>query len=264
MSGRRGKPRSAPGAPLRCVALWAQPGTDLTAFVDATRSTELRPGEGLPGRVWERGEPAWIIDAAADHALPRRAAALASGLHGAFGFPLRSDRGVVGVMEFIASEPHQLDAELLDTVKVLGAQLGQLVERRRAEASQHAGDRRHAATLQAALDSVVTMDAQGRVIEFNPAAERTFGYRADDAVGRDMAELIIPPELRQRHRDGLRRYLGGGPATLLDSRIEIEATHATGQGFRSSSRSPGSTCPDHRSSPDTYETSAIAGGPRPS
>ena len=61
--------------------------------------------------------------------------------------------------------------------------------------------------LDAALDCVVTMDHEGRVIDFNPAAERTFGYRAGEAIGRDMAELIVPPALRERHRRGLARYL---------------------------------------------------------
>ena len=66
--------------------------------------------------------------------------------------------------------------------------------------------------LDAALDCVVTMDHEGRVVDFNPAAERTFGHRAGDAIGRDMAELIVPPELRDRHRRGLARYLASEQA----------------------------------------------------
>jgi PAS domain S-box-containing protein len=229
--GAAWEPGPGSDAPLRCVAIWTGRGGDLTAFEAATRSAEFHRGQGLPGRVWASGRPAWIVDAAADAALPRRAAAIASGLHAAFGFPLRSDRGVVGVMEFVASEPHEPDAELLATMEALGAQLGQLVERRRAEAFRHAIDRRHAATLAAALDPVVTMDHEGLVLEFNPAAERTFGYPADDAVGREMAALIVPPELREPHRRGLSRYLAGGPARLLDRRIEIDAVRADGRRF---------------------------------
>ena len=229
--GAAWEPGPAPDAALYCVALWAAPVGDLGAFVEATRAAEFEPGEGLPGRVWQRGEPAWIVDAMAELSLPRRDAAIACGLHAAFAFPLRSERGVVGVMEFIASAPQEPDAELLATMEGLGAQLGQLVERRRAEASRHTVDRRHAATLQATLDSVVTMDHTGRVLEFNPAAEREFGYPAQEAVGRDMAELIIPPALREPHRRGLSRYLRGEPATLLDRRIEIDAARADGTEF---------------------------------
>jgi PAS domain S-box-containing protein len=229
--GAAWEPGAGSAGPLHCVAMWAAPGSDLSAFETATRSAEFRPGEGLPGRVWASGRPAWIVDAAADTSLPRRAAAIACDLHAAFGFPLRSDRGVVGVMEFVASGPIEPDPELLATMEALGAQVGQLVERRRAEASRHAIDRRHAATLKAALDPMVTMDHQGLVLEFNPAAESTFGYSTNDAVGRDMAELIIPPDLREQHRRGLRRYLSDGVATLLDRRIEIDAVRADGVRF---------------------------------
>jgi PAS domain S-box-containing protein len=78
---------------------------------------------------------------------------------------------------------------------------------------------------------MVTMDHEGLVLEFNPAAERTFGYPAGDAVGREMAALIIPAELRELHRRGLRRYLSGQPATLLDRRIEIDAVRSDGVRF---------------------------------
>jgi PAS domain S-box-containing protein len=216
---------------LRCVALWIAPGPDVREFEQATRAAELHPGEGLPGLVWQEGRPAWITDASTDLRLPRRAAAEAAGLHAAFAFPLRSDRGVVGVMEFAASETRELDADLLATMEVLGAQLGQLVERRRAESSRHVIDRRHAATLRAALDAVVTMDHEGRVLEFNPAAERMFGYGTGAAVGREMAQLIVPPELREPHRCGLDRYLSDEQPRLLDRRIEIEAMHADGARF---------------------------------
>ena len=69
---------------------------------------------------------------------------------------------------------------------------------------------RYRALLLAALDCVVTMDHAGHVVEWNPAAEHTFGWSAAEAAGREMAELIVPPSLRARHRDGLARYLAGG------------------------------------------------------
>jgi PAS domain S-box-containing protein len=84
-------------------------------------------------------------------------------------------------------------------------------------------DALHRGTLEASLDCVITIDHRGEVIEFNPAAQRTFGYSRAEAVGREMAELIVPPDLRDSHRAGLRRYLETGEAVLLDRRIEIEA-----------------------------------------
>lgn len=77
------------------------------------------------------------------------------------------------------------------------------------------------AVLQSALDSIVVMDSEGIVREFNPAAERTFGYRREEAVGAPLADLIVPPELRARHWAGLRRYLATGEGPVLHRRIEI-------------------------------------------
>ena len=79
------------------------------------------------------------------------------------------------------------------------------------------------AILDTALDCIITMDAAGIVREFNPAAERVFGYRREQAVGRELAQLIIPPALRERHRQGLAHYLKTGEGPVLGRRIEIPA-----------------------------------------
>ena len=84
----------------------------------------------------------------------------------------------------------------------LGSQIGQLLERRRAEAQAKQAGERQRAIVEAALDCIVTVDERGRVLEFNPAAVRTFGYRAEEAIGQEMAELLIPPDLREDHREG--------------------------------------------------------------
>ncbi len=84
------------------------------------------------------------------------------------------------------------------------------------------------AILDSALDCIITMDAHGVVREFNPAAERVFGYTRVQAVGQELAELIIPPVLRERHRQGLQRYLETGEGPVLGRRIEIPAVRADG------------------------------------
>src|SRR5829696_3804381 len=223
----------APDRPeaLSCVDTWHAAGTAAEEFEAASRETRFAAGEGLPGRVWQSGEPAWIADVMADDNFPRASAARRAGLHAAFCFPIRSARGVLGVIEFFTGEPREADAELLGTMSAVGDQIGQAVERRRDSEALRAQDARHRAMLDAALDCVVTMDQEGCVVDFNPAAERTFGHAADDAVGRDMADLIIPPELRERHRRGLARYLATEEAVLLDRRLEITGLRADGTTF---------------------------------
>jgi PAS domain S-box-containing protein len=216
---------------LRCVETWHAPGVDAREFEATSRRTLLAGGEGLPGRVWGSGEAAWIADVLADDNFPRAPAARRAGLHAAFCFPVRSASGVLGVIELFTGEARQPDPELLATMNALGDLIGQAVERRRDAEALRAKEARHRAMLEAALDCVVTMDHEGRVVEFNPAAERCFGYRASDVVGRDMAQLIIPPELRHRHRRGLTRYLGTKKPVLLDRRIEITGMRADGTLF---------------------------------
>jgi PAS domain S-box-containing protein len=84
----------------------------------------------------------------------------------------------------------------------------------------------HAALLESALDSIVSMDANGVVLEWNPAAERTFGYARRHAVGRQLAELIVPPGSRDAHRAGLRSQLATGRGSMLGRRLELDAVRA--------------------------------------
>src|SRR5262249_26717073 len=175
--------------------------------------------------------PVWISETADDKTFPRAAAARREGLHAAFGFPLRSPRGIVGLMEFFTREAREPDERLLETMDVIGSQVGQFVARRHAEAEVRASESLLRAMLEAALDAVVTMDARGRVLDWNHAAETTFGWRAHEAIGHDMADLIVPPELRAAHRRGLARLVETGRAAILDRRIELTAVHKNGTQF---------------------------------
>jgi PAS domain S-box-containing protein len=85
-----------------------------------------------------------------------------------------------------------------------------------------------AAVLDSVLDCIITMDANGIVLEFNAAAARTFGYTKAEAIGRVLADLIIPPPLRAMHAAGLARYLSTGEGPLLGKLIEITAVRSDG------------------------------------
>jgi PAS domain S-box-containing protein len=209
---------------LRCLRVW-HAGDGAPEFEALSERIALGRGEGLPGRVLLSAEPHWIVDAPEDGNFPRASAARRAGLHAAFGFPLLSPRGVVGVIEFFSRELREPDARMLATMRELGSQVGQFITRRHAEEAVHASETRLRAMLEAALDAVVTMDHRGRVVGWNHAAETTFGYRADEVLGREMAELIVPPSLRGAHRKGLARYLETDHPVILDRRLELTAMH---------------------------------------
>src|SRR2546421_10516123 len=94
------------------------------------------------------------------------------------------------------------------------------------QAMRHGGLDR--ALLDSALDCIISMDAAGCVIEFNPAAECVFGYTRTQALGQELASLIIPPAQRDRHRKGLRHYLETGEGPVMGKRIEVKALRADG------------------------------------
>jgi PAS domain S-box-containing protein len=114
---------------------------------------------------------------------------------------------------------------------VVGSQTGQFLERRRAELAVRESEARTRAVIDSALECVISIDASGNVIEWNPAAERTFGWTCDQAVGQELAELIVPPSMREAHRAGLQRYLETGEARLLGRRREMRALRADGTEF---------------------------------
>jgi len=103
--------------------------------------------------------------------------------------------------------------------------------RKRAEEAIREGEARKTAILDSALDCIVTIDHLACITEFNPAAERTFGYRRDEVVGKELAEVIIPPALREQHRRGFARYLATGEARVLGRRLELTAVRADGSEF---------------------------------
>ena len=101
-------------------------------------------------------------------------------------------------------------------------------DRIRAEAALEESRRTHAAVLEAALDCFVSIDEDGRILEFNPAAERTFGYTLAEVRGQELHTLLIPPALRGAHVAGLKRYLETGVSRILGRRLEVTALRKDG------------------------------------
>ena len=84
------------------------------------------------------------------------------------------------------------------------------------------------AVIDAALDCIVMMDHSGLILEFNPAAERTFGFKREDVIGQELADILIPEELREAHRKGLAHFHDTGEGPVIGRRVEVPALHASG------------------------------------
>ena len=132
-----------------------------------------------------------------------------------------------GTVRWLSGAGRFLLDEHGDPIRAVGISQD-VTERKRAEATLAQSEARKAAVLDSVLDCIVTMDADGRVIEVNAAAERTFGYTNADVIGRALADLIIPPSLRNAHAAGLARYLEAGEGPLLGKLVEVTAMRSDG------------------------------------
>jgi PAS domain S-box-containing protein len=214
------------GDVLRCIETWPETGE----FAAESLALELTPGEGLPGRVWAAEAPAWITGVPTAGRFPRAAAATRAGLRSAFAFPV-GGAALLAVIEFFTADLREADSHLLDTMTSLGIQIGQFVERCRAEQAVRDGDARKSAILNAAFDCVVTMDHLGTIVEVNKATERTFGYTAAELMGNELAALMIPPDLREAHRTAVQRYIETGQSRVINHPIELRGMRRDGSEF---------------------------------
>jgi PAS domain S-box-containing protein len=169
------------------------------------------------------------------HLLPQDAAALRAGLaqrierrRAKFEFECRThDRGegsrwliLRGLIVYGESGPRRVVGGLRD-----------ITRRKETEGRLQDSEARARAVVAGALDAIVTIDEGGRVMEFNPAAERMFGRKLNEVEGRLLTDVIIPPTYREAHDEGLARYLSTGESRMLGRRVETVALRADGSLF---------------------------------
>lgn len=118
---------------LQCIDVWHTDPSRFQQFDRATRSSTFAPGIGLPGRVWQSREPMWIEDTPLDANFPRAPIAKQENLHSAFAFPILLEHEVLGVLEFFSRHIQKPDPTLLQMMGTIGSQIGQFIERRKAE-----------------------------------------------------------------------------------------------------------------------------------
>jgi PAS domain S-box-containing protein len=106
-----------------------------------------------------------------------------------------------------------------------------ITESKRAEAALRESEAVARGVLDAALDAYVRMDQDGRITEWNVMAEAIFGWARTEAIGRSVADTIIPPDHRDAHHRGLARFLATGEGPVLNRRIELQALHRSGKAF---------------------------------
>ncbi|TMC53828.1 MAG: PAS domain S-box protein [Chloroflexi bacterium] len=186
---------------MHFVTAWKRPGRDTTAYEATAPQVNYRRGEGLAGRVWESGAPVAMPDLSGDPSA-RSAAAVAAGLHGIVGFPVRSGRRVVGMISLHTWAARELDDGLVAVMNDVGSQIGEFVERKRAEVALQESEKRMRSVLDNVSDGLATIDPTGMIESANPAVTRLFGYSEEDLIGEQAAILIATT-----HRSAFDNYL---------------------------------------------------------
>ena len=172
---------------LRCVETWQTPGLAFPGFEETSRRLAFASGEGLPGRVWESRRPAFIPDVSADDNFPRAKVASREGLRGALGTPIVLGEQVLGVLEFFSREIARPDEELLEMLATIGSQVGQFVERKRAESELET-------LFEMSPDMLCIAGVDGTFRRLNPAWEKTLGFTAAELTSRPYVEFVHPDD----------------------------------------------------------------------
>ncbi|HYM66198.1 MAG TPA: EAL domain-containing protein [Patescibacteria group bacterium] len=174
---------------MHFVTSWKRPESDTFAFESTALHVTYHRGSGLAGKVWETGAPFSMPELALD-GTERAAAALAAGLHGVVGFPVRSGRRVIGMIALYDPEPRELDEGLIAVMNDIGSQIGEFVERKRAEVALQESEKRMRAVLDNVADGLATIDHKGVIESANPAVVRLFGYTEEELIGQHAGVLI--------------------------------------------------------------------------
>jgi PAS domain S-box-containing protein len=157
--------------------------------------------------------------------------ALSHGLQACWSTPMLSaNAGLLGVLALYWREPHSPTEPECDLIKRFTHLASLIIDRSLGDAALRASEARKAAILKSALDCIITLDHLGAITEFNPAAERTFGYRQDEVIGRPLDKVILPREPQERRGRGL-ILAAATMAHLIGKRVELIAARADGGEF---------------------------------
>ena len=196
---------------LRCVDTWHTPlaGGDCAAI---SRIRTFSRGVGLPGRAWASHEPTWSTGVAAETDFPLGLIAAKDGLRGAVAFPILLGPEVLGVFAFFSHRLRELDEAVLVMMTTIGSQIGQFIERKRAEEQTYRTQQHLADFLENATVGLNWVGPDGHILWANQAEMNLLGYTREEYVGHPIAEFYVdrdvPADIMERlaRNETLRDY----------------------------------------------------------
>lgn len=168
---------------IACAGSWTSLSGPLAVIAAALASQPLERGECIPGRAWDRREPIFFSDVGREHESADILMAREAGLELAGAFPISLGGNAIGVLSFLTRQAPAPDEGVRLMMAAIGSQIAQFIDRQRGiESIREMGE-----TLQSLIEAsplaIVTLDGNAHVQRWNPAAEKIFGWTADEAVG---------------------------------------------------------------------------------
>jgi len=220
------------GAAFSCHETWSTGDPGAQAFIAHTRKRDFVPSDGgLLRRVADSGAPHCVPDLARDAHSVRAPLAMCCGLRGAFGFPVTADGKVLGVMEFFSHDSCEKDEALLEVLQTIGAQMGLSCRRKEAEEARRDSEARLHGIVDVAIEAIIAVDQDFKIVLFNPSAQAMFGYSAQEAIGSSI-ERLIPGRLHEVHRHHVDRFVKGGKTVRkMGAAMQVCGVRADGEEF---------------------------------
>ena len=179
---------------LRCVETWLLPSLHIPEFDHYTQQIQISSGVGLPGKVWETGQPLWMSDVTQDESFLRAAPAAQAGLHAAVGFPVFNGTETLGVMVFFSRTIQPPNPQLLSMMSAIASQIGQFVRRRQTEEVLVEIRERFQSIFDSTDSGIAITTLEGHCLQVNPALSSLLGYTPEKLLGKAIQEFIHPDD----------------------------------------------------------------------
>jgi diguanylate cyclase (GGDEF)-like protein/PAS domain S-box-containing protein len=209
---------------------WHRSSPELDRFTTLRGETTIVRGRGLVGLVWKTGIPYWAADLRRDSKVSPAELVGGAKLRSGGAFAVRQGTEIVGVLAFFSRRRIRLDRFRLERLDELARDLGDLIQRKRSEEAMRASGQRIRAVLDNVVDGLITFDDSGRIESFNPAAQRLFGYEADEVIGQDL-KLLIAESHQAEFLAQLRSTLRPGKRYASAAAYETQGRRKDGAGF---------------------------------
>lgn len=210
---------------LECVPAWYTSSHGLDVFRKTSLDMSFAPGSGLPGQVWAAKNPIWVTDVTQEGNFPRASAAKAAGLRSGLGIPVMVGNDLIAVIEFFVREQRKEDDHLTGIVFSAAAQLGSVIQRKRAELALRQSENQLRAIIDAEPECVKVVAADGTLLQMNSAGLAMIeASRPEQVIGKPIFNLL-KPEYRESFRAFAESVFHGKKGKMEFEIVGLKGTH---------------------------------------